>query len=618
VILGTAGHIDHGKTALVKALTGVDTDRLPEEKRRGITIELGFAPLALDGPAFSGTLGVVDVPGHEAFVRTMLAGATGVDLALLVVAADEGVMPQTREHLQILTLLGVRGGAVALTKSDLVDDEWMRLVEEDVRDLLRGSGLDAVAIVPCSATTGNGLDALRIALADAAGAIPARDAADLARLPIDRAFSVKGTGTVVTGTLWSGTLERDAIVRLFPPGRTARVRALESHGRPVDRALPGSRVAVALAGVDREEVAHGAVLVAEGDPWRPSAVLRADVALLDGAAPLGVRTRVRFHLGTADVGARVVAVGGRVEAGAIVPVRIALDEPVVARAGDRFVLRAASPPVTIGGGVVSDPNPPARRAKPWHEANARAPKRLGWVVAECAGDGFALRDLPVRIGVTPRESALVVAQVIGVTLIGDRLYPDALGATLRARFAAMVQSSHTAHPLEPGLSLQHARSALKVSDELFDAVLAELVAGRELIVQGSVVARAGWKPAFGGANAERLDRLAEALEAAGPEPPSVSELTQRFGPETPALLRVLERSGRAVPVVADRYYSVGAVNALIAKLRTGTADGAPRTASQLKEVLGLTRKYLIPFLEYCDRADISVRAGDTRTVKRSP
>jgi selenocysteine-specific elongation factor len=618
VILGTAGHIDHGKTALVKALTGVDTDRLPEEKRRGITIELGFAPLALDGPAFSGTLGVVDVPGHEAFVRTMLAGATGVDLALLVVAADEGVMPQTREHLQILTLLGVRGGAVALTKSDLVDDEWMRLVEEDVRDLLRGSGLDAVAIVPCSATTGNGLDALRIALADAAGAIPARDAADLARLPIDRAFSVKGTGTVVTGTLWSGTLERDAIVRLFPPGRTARVRALESHGRPVDRALPGSRVAVALAGVNREEVAHGAVLVAEGDPWHPSAVLRADVALLDGAAPLGVRTRVRFHLGTADVGARVVAVGGRVEAGAIVPVRIALDEPVVARAGDRFVLRAASPPVTIGGGVVSDPNPPARRAKPWHEANARAPKRLGWVVAESGGDGFALRDLPVRIGVTPRESASVVAEAIGVTRIGDRLYPAAVGATLRARLVEMVNSSHAKHPLEPGLSLQHARSALKVSDELFDAVLGELVAARELIVQGSVVARAGWKPASGGANAERLDRLAEALEAAGPEPPSVSELTQRFGPETPALLRVLERSGRAVPVVADRYYSVGAVNALIAKLRTGTADGAPRTASQLKEVLGLTRKYLIPFLEYCDRADISVRAGDTRTVKRSP
>jgi selenocysteine-specific elongation factor len=614
VILGTAGHIDHGKTALVKALTGVDTDRLPEEKRRGITIELGFAPLALDGPAFSGTLGVVDVPGHEAFVRTMLAGATGVDLALLVVAADEGVMPQTREHLQILSLLGVRGGAVALTKSDLVDDDWMRLVEEDVRELLRGSPLDAVAIVPCSAATGKGLGELRTALAAAAAAAPARDAADLSRLPIDRAFSVRGTGTVVTGTLWSGTLERDARVRLFPGGRVARVRALESHGTSVERALPGTRVAVALAGVDREEVARGAVLVAEGDPWHPSAVLRADVALLDGAAALGVRTRVRFHLGTADVGARVVAAGGRVEAGAIVPVRISLDEPVVARAGDRFVLRAASPPVTIGGGVVSDPRPPARRAKPWHEANANAAKRLGWVVAEGAGDGFALRDVPVRIGVTPHESASVVTEAVGVTRIGDRLYPDALGATLRARLVETVNSSHATHPLEPGLSLQHARSELKVSNELFDAVLRKLVARGELVVKESVVARAGWAPASGGANTERLDRLAEALEVAGPEPPSVSELSQRFGPETAALLRVLVRNGRAVPVVADRYFSASAVNALVARLRNGAADSAPRTASQLKEILGLTRKYLIPFLEYCDRTGVSVRSGDTRTV----
>src|ERR1019366_5073022 len=462
VILGTAGHLDHGKTALVKALTGVDTDRLPEEKRRGITIELGFAPLALESPAYSGTLGVVDVPGHEAFVRTMLAGATGVDLALLVVAADEGVMPQTREHLQILTLLGVRGGAVALTKSDLVDDDWMRLVEEDVRDLLRGSPLDTVSIVPCSAMTGQGLDALRTALAGAAGAVPARDAADLVRLPIDRAFSVRGTGTV-----GSGTLERDAIVRLFPPGRAARVRALESHGRQVDRVLAGSRVAVALAGVDRDEVARGAVLVAESDPWHPSAVLRADVALLDDAVPLGVRTRVRFHLGTTEVGARVVAAGGRVEPGAIVPVRVSLDEPVIARAGDRFVLRAASPSVTIGGGVVSDPRPPARRAKPWPETNARGAKRLGWVVAEGAGEGFALRDVPVRIGVTPRESASVVAEAVGVTRIGDRLYADALGATLRARLVEMVSSSHATHPLEPGLSLQHARSVLNVTDELF-------------------------------------------------------------------------------------------------------------------------------------------------------
>ena len=242
MILGTAGHIDHGKTTLVRALTGVDTDRLPEEKRRGITIELGFAPLVLEGV---GTLGVVDVPGHEAFVRTMLAGATGVDLALLVVAADEGVMPQTREHLAILSLLGIRGGVVALTKTDLVDDDWLALVSEDVRATLAGSALAQAPVLPVSAQTGAGLGELRAALAAAARTLPARDAADLFRMPVDRAFTVKGTGTVVTGTVWSGSLDRDAVVRILPGGRTARVRGLQQHGGAVDRVLPGSRAAVA-------------------------------------------------------------------------------------------------------------------------------------------------------------------------------------------------------------------------------------------------------------------------------------------------------------------------------------------------------------------------------------
>jgi selenocysteine-specific elongation factor len=296
VILGTAGHIDHGKTTLVRALTGVDTDRLPEEKRRGITIELGFAPLALDEPSFSGTLGVVDVPGHDAFVRTMLAGATGVDLALLVIAADEGVMPQTREHLAILTLLGVRGGVVALTKSDLVDSDWVALVVDDVRKLLAGTALDGAEVVPCSATTGAGLQQVRAALAAAAARMPQRNPDDLTRMPLDRAFSVKGTGTVVTGTLWSGAIERESTVRLFPHGGVARVRSVESHGAAVDRGLPGTRVAVALAGVDREEVSHGGVLVSGDDAWKESTVLRADVALLDDAKPLGVRTRVRSTL----------------------------------------------------------------------------------------------------------------------------------------------------------------------------------------------------------------------------------------------------------------------------------------------------------------------------------
>ena len=617
MILGTAGHIDHGKTSLVRALTGVDTDRLPEEKRRGITIELGFAPLQIAEPAFTGTLGVVDVPGHDAFVRTMLAGATGVDLALLVIAADEGVMPQTREHLAILTLLGIRGGAVALTKSDLVEADWLALITDDVRKLLAGSALDGATIVPCSATTGAGLGDLRRALAEAAARVPQRSAGDLTRLPLDRAFSVTGTGTVVTGTLWSGAIEREQTVRLFPSGRTARVRSLESHGAPVAKAVPGTRVAVALAGVDRDSVSHGGILVSDDPAWRESLVLRADVALLDDAKPLGVRTRVRFHLGTSEVGARLVGAGGRVAAGEILPVRIALDAPVVARAGDRFVLRATSPAATVGGGVITDPQPATRRAKPWRSANASERDRLSLIVAEAAGDGLALADVPVRVGVLPAAVAALVAGTRSLIQLGDRLFDAGLRARIRDRLAADVRAWHKANPLEAGLPLQEARSKLRAAELLFDDVLRDLAERGKVEVRGAVLTRAGWN-AGSGAAASKVAELAVALEAGGVSPLSVGELSDQFGKETPALLRVLEREGRAVAVAPDRYYSAPAVRSLLDSLRQATSDGSDKTASQIREALGLSRKYLIPFLEYCDRIGVSRRNGDLRSFHWKP
>src|SRR5499427_7139542 len=282
MIVGTAGHIDHGKTALVHALTGVDTDRLPEEKKRGITIELGFAPLALDG---MGIVGVVDVPGHEAFVRTMVAGATGIDLALLVVAADEGVMPQTREHLAILELLGVNAGVIALTKADLVDDDWLVLVEEDVRQAA-ARALPSARIVATSVKTGKGIDELRTALASLASSIRSRDASDLFRMPVDRAFTIKGTGTVVTGTVWSGTVRRDDVVRVLPSSISTRVRGVQGHGSHVQAAKPGGRTAIALTGIETSQVARGSTLVTDL-AWKPTMFARADVTLLpgDGAAP---------------------------------------------------------------------------------------------------------------------------------------------------------------------------------------------------------------------------------------------------------------------------------------------------------------------------------------------
>lgn len=618
MILGTAGHIDHGKTTLVRALTGVDTDRLPEERRRGITIELGFAPLQLEGV---GTVGVVDVPGHEAFVRTMLAGATGVDIALLVIAADEGPMPQTREHLAILSLLGVHGGVVALTKSDLVDDAWCDLVEEEVRTMLEGTPLAEAPIVRCSATTGAGLPELRGALIAAAAKVPARHADDLLRIPIDRVFTVKGTGTVVTGTLWSGTVAREDSVVLLDWGRSAvgrgralRVRGVEQHSASVATAEPGSRVALALAGVDHDELSRGDVLVRVDEPWQDSGHLRADLALLEGVTSIGPRTKVRLHIGTREVGARVVSREGRVEPGATVTVRLATDAPVFARAGDRFVLRSASPLATIGGGVITDPWT-TRRSKPWPHPHAKPGECLGWLVQEAGARGLPVAELSLKLGGTPAQVAALLAKEKEVVRAGDRLFAKALRTTLRNRLKAKVEEYHRLQPLEPGMPREAARAALATTDALFDDLLADLAGKGVLQPPGKVLARVGFDPAAAAGDAALLDEIATLLEGAGAEPPGVEELVAKFGPRTTALLRLLERGKRAVAVSQDRYYGANALRELEARLASATGGNAKFTASQLRESLSLSRKYLIPFLEYCDRVGHSRRDGDYRTFR---
>ena len=484
MILGTAGHIDHGKTALVRALTGIDTDRLPEEKRRGITIALGFAPLCLDGV---GTIGVVDVPGHEAFVRTMLAGASGIDLALLVIAADEGVMPQTREHLAILTLLGVPAGIVALTKSDLVDDELRELATDDVRAALVGTAFAHASIVPVSSVSGAGLDDLRAAIRAAAAEVPARAADEPWRMPVDRVFSVAGAGTVVTGTAWTGTIAREASVRILPADRTARVRSIESHGASVNEAGAGTRVAVALVGVDRDEVAHDAVLVSAADHWQPSRILRADVALLPDAPAIGARRRLRLHLGTAEVGARVIAIGGPLEPGTTRPARLLLDAPVVMRAGDRFVLRAGGTEGTIGGGIVTDPLPPSARAKPWPASGADDAQRLEWMLSESGSSGLEVGSLTLRLGLRPALVERLLKDLGKVVRIEDRLVRLPVLAALRTTLLALVQRTHIEQPLAPGVDRQAARAALSSNAALADEVIRRAERAGLIVVEGATL-----------------------------------------------------------------------------------------------------------------------------------
>ena len=613
MILGTAGHVDHGKTALVRALTGVDTDRLEEEKRRGITIDLGFAPLRLgDGL----TIGVVDVPGHEAFVRNMVAGATGIDLALLVIAADEGIMPQTREHLNILRLLGVRGGVVALSKCDLVDTEWLELVREDVRAVLANSALESATVVSTSIVSGDGLAALRDAIAAAATALPPRDGDDLFRMPIDRAFSLKGTGTVVTGTVWSGTLPRDGTARVMPLGRSVRVRGIESHGTAIPAATTGMRAAVALAGVDVAELHRGQVLVAD-ESWVPTTVVLSQVEILPSARrALGPRSQLRFHLGTADVGARVVAVGGTLRPGSTVAARIILDEPVVARAGDRFVLRAETPVVTVGGGVVDDPMPQGRRARPWQDAAASAAERLERHLADAGPRGIAIASLPVRLGAAPADAVeLADADAsLGTRRIGDRVYSAHAVRRAYETLLRLVDGHHADAPLEPGASLQSIRARAGAPPELVDLIVRDAVASGEVQLDGGLIARRGWAPRLTDRQVRLRAELLGAVQRAGREPPSAGELEATHGADVIPLLRLLEREGHVIPVEVDRWFSKASVEEMIARLRTEMKPGQEHTPAELRDMLGFSRKFLIPFLEYCDRHHITERRSSGRVL----
>ena len=622
-VVGTAGHIDHGKTALVKALTGVDTDRWEEEKRRGITIDLGFAPLPLTG---DGDLqaSVVDVPGHEGFVKNMLAGATGIDVALLVIAADEGVMPQTEEHLAIVELLGVRRGVPVLTKRDLVDDEWIGMVRTEVTERLKASRVQWAPPVAVSALTGEGLDELRSVLAAVAVDLPERPAADLFRLPIDRVFAVAGAGTVVTGSTWSGTVAVGESVRVLPLDREARVRSIEVHGESAQRAAPGRRTALALVGVDKAELDRGDVAVT-GPGWAATTTLDVVLELLPAARkPLAVRTRIRVHLGTAEVLGRVAQVRS-IAPGETGLARLLLERPLVARGGDRFVVRSFSPVTTIGGGVVLDPFPPKRPRVSERGLSAQQPphERLARLVEGAGLGGVALRDVPVRLGSLPDAvTGIIDLAGKGVLRSGDFLVARrALSAEVE-RLAGLVAAHHHAHPLDAGLSLQALRAAVTASGELvagpiLDLLIEQGVKKLAFEVAGAVVRRPGWKATLQSHAGDSGSRLVRRLAAARWQVPTVAELQQEFTDlAVPPLLAHLAREGGVEQVDQERYAAKPALEEFRRTLETALQEMGRATPAQLRDRTGLTRKYLIPLLEWADRQGITKRQGDARVLAR--
>jgi selenocysteine-specific elongation factor len=627
VVVGTAGHIDHGKSSLVMALTGIDPDRLKEEKERGITIDLGFAHLKVgDGL----TLGVVDVPGHERFVRNMLAGVGGIDLVMLVVAADEGVMPQTREHLAICQLLRIPRGLVVLTKADLAEPEWLELVQEDVRGSLRGTFLEGAAIVPVSSKTGAGLPALREALAVMARTVPPRSVDATFRLPIDRVFTIRGFGTVVTGTVAAGQLALDERVEVYPRALQAKVRGIQTHGRPVPTAVAGQRAAVNLQGVERMAIERGDVL-SQPDLLRPTYMLDATCELLgDAPAPLRTRQRVRFHIGTSEVMARVHLVeGNALEPGQTGYVQLRLEGPVVALPRDRYVIRSYSPMVTIGGGELLDVAPAKSRRSPTLTGRLRALQTSEPVavleahIARVGGGGARPAELRARTPFGPEALRTHLRDLVarGRVLVVDReWYVHVTTAErIRQEAEAVLEAFHTREPLKAGISKEELRTRLGgLEERVFLALLDRFAAAGVLIVDKDKVRRAGHAVSLTAAQQAASDRIEAEFRAAGVAPPTLEEAFLKLGlagSSPQALAQLLVDGRRLVRIREGLYFHAEPLQAAVTQVMAFLREHRAITPQEIKDLLGISRKYAIPLLEWLDSQRLTVRVGDKRVPR---
>lgn len=631
IVIGTAGHVDHGKTALVKALTGVDTDRLKEEKERGLSIELGFAPFRLPSGRVAG---IVDVPGHERFVRTMLAGAPGMDVVLFVVAADEGVMPQTIEHLDILELLRTQAGIVVLTKADLVDAEWLDLIESDLRDKLRGTFLTSAPILRVSATTGAGLLELTEAIDRAAELAQARVAAGPFRMPIDRCFSVAGFGTVVTGTALSGQVAAGDVVELQPLGVETRVRNVEVHDQAVDEAGAGQRVALNLVGVDLDQVARGDVVASRG-AFRPTKVLEVSILWLDHAArPLRHGDPVRLHLGTAELLPHVALLGmDEIPPGGRGFAQLRLNRPTVCARGDRFVLRTYSPMITAGGGTVLLTCPKRhRRSDPAVLADLAAiesgqPEAIVSALVRQRAPGA------VRVEELVREAALSEEEVrAAVSALTDRGFLLPLAgrdlcmsreafASASTRVADVLQAFHAAEPLKRGTPREALRAALPAAldEEAARAVLATMEQHGIVQSDRDLVGLADHAAELAPEVEALAQRIQEVTRRRGATAPTGEELQTEIGkpgPDVGEVVRYLIDRGDLVRV-EEFLYHAEALGAIADSLRAAIIARGPVSVSDFRQLIAVSRKYAVPLLEHFDRVGMTRREGDLRALRKS-
>jgi len=615
IIIGTAGHIDHGKTALVGALTGIDTDRLKEEKQRGISIDLGFAHLELSGNL---RLGFIDVPGHERFIKNMLAGVVGIDLVLFVIAADESIKPQTREHFDICMLLGIRNGIVVLTKADLVDPELLELVRLEVDEFVRGSFLESAPVVAVSSLTGAGLTELRGEIANIAAAVAEKDSSQYFRLPIDRAFSMHGFGAVVTGTLLAGSVELEQELELHPSGKRVRVRGIQVHGASVSRATAGQRTALNLTGVDASELRRGMVL-AQAGRFRTTTQIDCVFDLLPSAKPLKHRSPVHFHAGTAEVEAELRCLEGAasIKPGTRGYVRFALQEPVLIAPGDRFIVRMFSPVVTIGGGTVLDVRPPRRASSGRLRILETAPlaDRIALLVGE-SRYGVGLADLVFRTGLL--EADIQKAVAAGPLIVFESPQFWALDSNWASKQLETIHEHlkqfHRQNALLAGVSKEALRSRYLPGAPpwLMDALLRR---SKTLALEGETVRLASHKIALKQDETEATSRIENAFRSAGLAVPSMQDVLSKSGVESiraRTLLQMLVRDKRLVRISDDLVFHAAALQSLRELL--SQKKGRRFAVPEFKEWTGISRKYAIPLLEYLDRERITRRDGESRVV----
>jgi selenocysteine-specific elongation factor len=630
VIVGTAGHIDHGKSALVRALTGIDPDRLEEEKRRGITIDIGFANLDLTGPAGEPIrIGFVDVPGHERFVRNMLAGIGGIDLVLLVVAADESVKPQTREHFDICRMLSVQRGITVITKADLVDAETLEVVALEVAEFLRGSFLDPASspIIPVSSKTGAGLDQLKSELARLAAEVPAKDSTAVFRLPIDRVFTMKGFGTVVTGTLISGTVRKEQEVEVHPSGKRLRVRSVQVHGKPATEAIAGQRTALNLPGVETTELARGMMLTPP-QMFAPVTRLGVQLDLLPSSKPLRQYARVHLHAFTAETIAQVTLLNGK----QLLPgesgfARLKLDRPALLFPGDRFIIRQYSPVITMGGGRVLDAGEPKIRIErhdrlPFLQsiANATPAEALLARISRRQMFGLSIGDAVAETGWFPPRIQQLATELkqLGLIAIFSNVFITAQWLERVQRdLLAVTGSFHDANPLQQGINKEQVRDTLRLQPELFDGVIALLLREKKLEADGELLRLPGRGVVLRDEEAESKAQIEQAFAKAGLQVPLLKDVLAALPVDNvraQKIVTLLLRDRVLVKLSDDLVFHRDALAELRRQVIATKAKMPKLSVPQFKDLFGITRKYAIPLLEYLDRERVTRRVGDERII----